>query len=1095
VESAFFEWLIQGAVGPASVSLPVNWLAAQLSNAAKGWFRRLRRADDLSRLVKAATPTSIALTQAEFDALRQLLSDQKTWILVGHGTVDNLGHRIADCLPPREGRSEADSQAAALSIARGLLEFAAADLEPKIFQQVVLARLQRLETDQASALDEAMFGLHADIIARFTDAMGELKRALDRLPPGPAQRGEIAVYLNTLIDWLNTDPWPRDRRFDGPILTPAAIERKLRVIVTDREPEPELDADALAQQCKRLVILGGPGTGKTWLAKRTARRCAEEAIAALATGSTPDEIELPLYTTCSRLFSAHGDVREAAVSSALDQLADLGGSRLSAAVRVLFTERNTRTLLVIDSLDEAHGSDERLRQADTLPWRIVLTSRHRSWNRQLVIEENESHRVGELQPLRYPDDVEPFIQRWFQGRPKWGRDLAAQIARRPSLQQSATVPLILAFYCILGGETPLPDLRRDLYAKVLRRMLTGRWRNSDDSQPDVDSCLQTLQAWAWSGATSDQVTGIGTWADDIATSQGQLSQADKEALDHIATPVGPPDIDTGMTFRRFIHRSISEHLVAEYVAHLPVDNAAGALIPHTWYDTDWEYSAPAALAMHPQRDQLLQKLICQAAKSDQIPDDISVVDAGWEFRRFLARAASASSEADWSPELAAMIGRARVELAWSALTGDLAEAAHWATSNRQIREILLADLAGWDANELGLEEAERLVGWVVQLAVTSEDKRQAREKLLELMIYETDDFMAEEMMNGVLQLAPTAEDKRQARDKLLELVGMIEAWTQGWIVVQLVDALVRLDPTTKDKRQARDKLLELLASQTEGPPAIQLVDVLVRLEPTTEDKRQARDKLLMIYETGDFMAEEMMNGVLQLAPTAEDKRQARDKLLELLASQTEGRAAIQLVDTLVRFDPTAEDKRQARDMLLELLASQDNRSAGAEMAEEVIRLDPTAEDKYQARDMLLELLASQDNRSAGAEMAEEVIRLDPTAEDKRQAREKLLELLASQTEGQAAIQLVDALIRLDPTAGDKRQAREKLLELLANQDNWAVGVELTGSLALLEPTIRDLNNWHNWSGRPTDVLLAAVRRNSALAAWLTALPSLAQLSS
>ena len=66
---------------------------------------------------------------------------------------------------------------------------------------------------------------------------------------------------------------------------------------------------------QRLVILGGPGAGKTWLAKRTARRCAEEAIAALAAGSTLDEIELPLYTTCSRLFSAHGDIREAAVSA------------------------------------------------------------------------------------------------------------------------------------------------------------------------------------------------------------------------------------------------------------------------------------------------------------------------------------------------------------------------------------------------------------------------------------------------------------------------------------------------------------------------------------------------------------------------------------------------------------------------------------------------------------------------------------------------------------------------------------------------------------------------------------------------------------
>ena len=83
--SVFFEWLIQGAVGPAAVSLPVNWLAAELSNAAKGWFRRLRRADDLSRLVKAATPTSVSLTPAEFDVLRQLLSIRRPGFLSGTG--------------------------------------------------------------------------------------------------------------------------------------------------------------------------------------------------------------------------------------------------------------------------------------------------------------------------------------------------------------------------------------------------------------------------------------------------------------------------------------------------------------------------------------------------------------------------------------------------------------------------------------------------------------------------------------------------------------------------------------------------------------------------------------------------------------------------------------------------------------------------------------------------------------------------------------------------------------------------------------------------------------------------------------------------
>jgi hypothetical protein len=165
------------------------------------------------------------------------------------------------------------------------------------------------------------------------------------------------------------------------------------------------------------------------------------------------------------------------------------------------------------------------------------------------------------------------------------------------------VPLILAFYCIVGGE-PLPVFRRDLYTRVLNRLLTGRWRGSDGRRADVDTCIQTLHGWAWSGATFQPVSGVGTWADDIPTERGLLGVADQDALDHVAAPLGPPDIDTGKILRRFIHRSIREHLVAEHVASLPTDQAVEALLPHIWYDPDWEYSAPAALAMHPQHDQL-----------------------------------------------------------------------------------------------------------------------------------------------------------------------------------------------------------------------------------------------------------------------------------------------------------------------------------------------------------------------------------------------------------------------------------------------------------------------------------------------------------
>ena len=730
------EWLLGAAVGPAVFALPVNWGADALAGAAQRWFKRLRRTDDLSRLVRAATGTSVDLTHAEFDAVRKLLEDQQTWTMLGQGTVEDLADRIAACLPPRDGRTAEDSHAAALTIARGLIEFAVADLDPKLFQQVLMARLQRMETDQASALDEALFDLHDDLTAGFASVMDQFKLVLDRLPPGPARRGEIAVYLRTLIDWLNTDPWPRDPQFGGPVLTPAAIERKLRI--TCQGP------GTASRTSTPTGWHSSAGGWSSWAARARARPGWPSArrgaaprmpLQVLAAGGTLDEVELPLYTTCSRLFGAGGDIREAVVSSALGQLADLGGSRISAALRAFFAERNAPTLLVIDSLDEAHGPSERLRQAGTLPWRIVLTSRPSTWRNQLTISDtDDSHRVGELQPLRYPDDVEPFIEHWFAGRPERGNDLAAQIARRPDLQQAATVPLILAFYCIIGGTGPLPGFRRDLYTKVLNRMLTGRWRDDDDRQPDVDTCLQTLRAWAWDGAASNHpVSGVGTWTDDIPTKRVRLGEADADALDHVATPLGPPDLDTGKTLRRFIHRSIREHLVAEHVASLPVDQAVEVLLPHLWYDPDWEYAAPAAIAMHPQHDQLVRDLICRAARSDQVPGDLSVIDAGWEFRGLLARVASESSEADWSPEVAGMIGQARVDLARSGRFDDLGGAGHWVASNRQAREALLGLLAG----ETDGGAAGRLAGGVAQLDPTAEDKRQAREALLGLLARET----------------------------------------------------------------------------------------------------------------------------------------------------------------------------------------------------------------------------------------------------------------------------------------------------------------------------------------------------------------------
>ena len=131
--SKFAAWLITGAVGPAVVALPVGLAAGELAGLADRWFKRFTHTDDLSRLVRAASGTSVDLSTAEFNATRRLLQNHDTWEQIGKGTVEELAARITSaCLPPRTGRTEEESQEAGRIIARGLLEFAVADLDPKL---------------------------------------------------------------------------------------------------------------------------------------------------------------------------------------------------------------------------------------------------------------------------------------------------------------------------------------------------------------------------------------------------------------------------------------------------------------------------------------------------------------------------------------------------------------------------------------------------------------------------------------------------------------------------------------------------------------------------------------------------------------------------------------------------------------------------------------------------------------------------------------------------------------------------------------------------------------------------------------------------
>ena len=169
--------------------------------------------------------------------------------------------------------------------------------------------------------------------------------------------------------------------------------------------------------------------------------------------------------------------------------------------------------------------------------------------------------------------MESFIARWFAADPPRGQALAAQIKSRADLQQGATVPLILTFYCIIGGEEPLPKTRHKVHELVLWRLLSGLWRHGGNVGNPAKRAAY-LRGWAWEGAKKNEMTGIGTWAEEILTSYIEMSDQDRAAVDHVAVPVQLPDFATGATLRRFVHRSIREYLTAEQVAQMSAAEAA-----------------------------------------------------------------------------------------------------------------------------------------------------------------------------------------------------------------------------------------------------------------------------------------------------------------------------------------------------------------------------------------------------------------------------------------------------------------------------------------------------------------------------------------
>lgn len=865
---------------------------------------------------------------------------------------------------------------------------------------------------------------------------------------------DVISYLRARVaDW-DTSSWHKHPKA-------SVLERGLRMQGRSLGSAPYLTASQALEGAKMLVVLGGPGAGKTWLARRYAREAATSALLKLEAGEELDNLELPLLTTWDQWSKASGaptqtSLVESSFASGIGH-SDIGHSSTSRLIRT-FLQPRRKMLVIIDSLDEAAdvaAQASRLHELRELPedWRLVVTSRLAAWDATYRATSGRTEpQIVELTELSYPEDVRAFVESWFveSGDPQRGLELFEEIDGRSDVARAAVVPLMLTFYCLLAedpaaAEKPLPSRRRDLYGRLVRRLLRGHWTPNHpgpDAAPDLDYCEKLLASWAWEVVRDDRNrVGLGGWTDSFVQPRS-ISLTERRAIDHVAPKTA--EDEEGNVIRRFVHRTFLEHFVAEYVASLEPLAAAETLVPHLWFDSDWEIAAAAAIAAHNRRDQgaLLQNLIERGLLSWADPgygaEPVRQV-AAWQINRLLLTLAQESEPEEWTKEHRDLLHHLRVGNS----TSDpllVSRSAHWEDSNQEVRQSLLTTLP--DSISWGLRtrvEALKVLG-------ASSDELSLASRALLTAFPDLGPRDLGIVASSLKYLGANGAQLDEARRALLK--GIPDAHPTDFR--SLVAALAELGLPNEDVSEARKALLAILP---EAYPS-DLTFLLSRLRHyvvTREEMAEVRRSLLAILPSASPSSlRSLLSALGELGQQSDDFTLARRSLLAVLPNAYPSDLNF-LVARLRDFGVTSEEAAEARKTLLTVLPNIHPSGLGS-LLSALRTLDVTSDELVAVRNALVVVLPETRPSDLG-QIVEALLNLGATEDDVLKARGALVEALprAARRGVNGLIEALSALQAFTITgqaSGDFAEVRKVLLEAISEAAPADVGALVSALKAL-----------------------------------------------
>jgi hypothetical protein len=863
----------------------------------------------------------------------------------------------------------------------------------------------------------------------------------------------VLAYLRARISAWNTPDWGFE--------VPSAVERRLTMkTVADRdESKPQTFTEEAALDGRHmLVILGGPGAGKTWLARRYARRAAEAALALLEGGAELTEIELPVYTTWdhwAQFADASGDgMRGGLVASSFGADVHHGGGETAetvAALKEVLNRDRTRVLFVIDSLDEATGKDHATRLGNLTGLaghqaRVVVTSRPGAWDRvhsrMPVLEDRRL--VVELRDLSYPEDVEAFVEAWFEHDAERARALTDQLRTRYDVARAAVVPLILTFYCLVAADgapsAPLPARRHDLYDRIIAQSL-ARANKNVGADPDYryTERVSQLRDWAWHAVgTSNTPAGLGDWGETFVPRSPPTAE-DHLALDALAPRVG---VTQERTVRRFQHRTILEHLVAEYLAVLGVEEAAEILMPHLWFDPDWSVAAPAALAAHNRahRGELLDRVLSVMNPLD--PDaGPTRHEAQRELARVVLRAAADSEPEEWRAEHQELIGALRIDsLGWSSWLAT--RTAHWPDPPGLVEEAI---------NQISVTDdlylAADLVEALSVLARSDGDRAHAFTAALDRIARPGKSYRAGSLAAALPGLVDSAQDRERAVTVLLDrIAAAVDDDRVG--VGRLVEALPGL--IAGDGEQALAAVLKLVASTDSGFLAGELVRAIHGLIVTVQDRERAVTAVLERIGAADAVrtAAELVEALPGLVVSAQDRERAITVVLQRVAASDDEFDALRLVVALPALTASDRDRGRVFNVVLDRIARTDDGLSAGELAKVLPEWTVSAADRERAFHVVLDRVVgtTAGRYFAVDRLARALPGLVDSDEDRARAIVVLRDLLTTTELGFGADDLAEAFAELEPSVVDRERALTAMLDRIAADEDGYLADRLVGAL-------------------------------------------------